>query len=246
MTIERRLQLLTLSNLAAWTVVGVVLLSGFRSPDRLRVDQLDAERVNIVGPDGGTVMALSNKRYIPGPTFGGEEYPQAFGDGRNFLSGIIFFNEEGDEVGGLVYNGIPKDTGYWAGGHLSFDQWKQNQVVALQYLDNSRTRRAGLRVWDRPTDVTMGEYLDVALRRMESEDEAERDSLRAVQRGMSADGGLGVERLFVGSQDRVAQVQIRDTRGRVRARLLVDENDAPRLEFLDADGEVVDRYPPAD
>jgi hypothetical protein len=242
--LESRVRLLTLSNLAAWTVIAVLLLSGFRDSGRLRVDQLDAERVNIIGPDGRPVMALSNKRHIPGPTFEGTEYPQVFGDGRDQLSGIIFFNEQGDEVGGLVYNGIPKDTGYWAGGHLSFDQWKQNQVVALQYLDNSRTRRAGLRVWDRPTDVTMGSYLDVALRRMEAEDSAERDSLRALQRAMSADGGLGVERMFVGSQDQVAQVQIRDTRGRVRARLLVDENDVPRLEFLDEAGEVVDRYPP--
>ena len=245
-TIERKLRFLTFSNLAAWTMLGVLLLSGFRESHRLRVDQLEAERVNIVGPDGQPVMALSNRRHIPGPTFEGKEYPRSFADGRDAFSGIIFFNEQGDEVGGLIYTGFPKDSGYWAGGHLSFDQWKQNQVVALQYLDNSRSRRAGLRVWDRPSDVTMGEYFDVALQRIESEDPAERDSLRAVQHAMSADGGLGIERLFVGSQDRVAQVQIRDTRGRVRARLLVDENDAARLEFLDEDGDVVAGYPTTD
>ena len=38
-------------------------------------------------------------------------------------------------------------------GHLSFDQWKQNQVVALQYSDDGRSRYAGLNVWDRPTDA---------------------------------------------------------------------------------------------
>jgi hypothetical protein len=49
---------------------------------------------------------------------------------------------------------------------------------------------------------------------------------------------LGVERLFVGSQDETAQVQIRDTAGRVRIRLLVDPDDNARLEFLDAEGRV--------
>ena len=87
---------------------------------------------------------------------------------RPHVSGMIFYNEEGDEVGGLIYNGIPRDyngiprdSGYSAVGHLSFDQWKQNQVVALQYIDNGRTRRSGLRVWDRPTDVSVARQLDL-------------------------------------------------------------------------------------
>jgi hypothetical protein len=44
--------------------------------------------------------------------------------------------------------------------HLSFDQWKQNQVVALQYIDNGKTQRAGLRIYDRPKNVPLDEIFD--------------------------------------------------------------------------------------
>ena len=49
-------------------------------------------------------------------------------------------NDQGDEVGGPIVDGVPRDSGRrCAVGHLSVDQWKQNQVVALQYLDNGRS-----------------------------------------------------------------------------------------------------------
>lgn len=32
----------------------------------------------------------------------GKSYPRALADGRDLLSGMIFFNKEGDEVGGLI------------------------------------------------------------------------------------------------------------------------------------------------
>lgn len=56
-------------------------------------------------------------------------------------------------------------------------------------------------------------------------------------------GGSSIPRVFVGSQDRVAQIRLLDTRGRVRARLVVDAQDVPRLEFLNESGAVIDRYP---
>ena len=51
--------------------------------------------------------------------------------------------------------------------------------------------------------------------------------------------GLGTQRIFLGSQNRTAELRIRDTAGRNRIRLYVDSLDVPRLEFLDASGEVV-------
>ncbi len=240
------IRLLVLSNIACWALLVVLALNAFTADtpnERLGVTQLDAERINIIGTNGEPVMALSNRRFIPGPTVEGKEYPQAFGDGRDQFSGIIFFNEEGDEVGGLIYNGFPRDTGYWAGGHLSFDQWKQNQVVAIQYLDNSRSRRAGLRVWDRPMNAKIGDFFELGVARMESDDQAVRDSLRAEMQAYRDRGDLGIERMFVGSQNEVAQIQLRDTKGRIRARLLVDANDDARLEFLDETGEVTSTFP---
>jgi hypothetical protein len=145
-----------LSNLASWGLVALLALTGFSYQTRNKFTEIDAERLNIIGTNGKPVLVLANRRLIPGPSDEWERLSALTSPmGRDLLSGMIFFNEQGDEVGGLIYNGIKKDSGYSALGHLSFDQWKQNQVVALQYLDNGTSRRAGLRVWDRPTDVSL-------------------------------------------------------------------------------------------
>ena len=223
----------------------MVALTGFSYQMPSRFTEIDAERINIIGTNGKPVLVLANRRLIPGPAMNGNDYPRSLADGRELLSGMIFFNEQGDEVGGLIYNGIKKDSGYSALGHLSFDQWKQNQVVALQYLDNGTSRRAGLRVWDRPTEITFDKQLDRSLRMTQSTG-TEREAIRKEIEAARARGEFGNERLFVGSQDQTAQIQVRDKLGRLRVRLYVDANDVARLEFLDETGKVMARYPPAD
>ena len=245
--LHRRVRLLTISNIASWGLVGLFVLVGLSSEDHLRIKEIDAERINIIGTHGEPVMVLANRHRIPGPSMNGVKYSATLADGRDQQSGIIFFNEQGDEVGGLIYNGtLKEDSSYWAGGHFSFDRWKQNQVVAMQYLDNGRTRRAGLRVWDRPTDVPMSDFLDAGQALMESQDPSVRDSLRSVIRRMRERGDFGVERLFVGSQDEVAQIQLRGTDGKMRVRLYVDSTNVARLEFMNADGEVTSSFPDGD
>ena len=243
--LERRVRILTLctaASVACTLILAAYVLSG-RAHGRFA--QIDAARINIVGTNGKPVLALANRERIPGPSMNGTDYPRDVSDGREFMSGMIFFNEEGDEVGGLIYAGIPRGDGYSAVGHLSFDQWKQNQVVALQYNDDGTARRAGLGVWDRPTDVSMNQQLDLTVRMLEA-DGAEREALRAEAEAARARGEYGVQRLFVGSRDRDAQVQLLDTRGRERVRLYVDADDEARLEFLDEAGELVAAYPPVE
>jgi len=234
---------LAISNLMSWAVIVLLWTTSNTRSYSNEFEEITVEKLNVVNERGKVVMTISNKHKIPGPTFGGTEYPQAFGDGRQNLSGIIFFNEQGDEVGGLVYNGFPVENRHWAGGHLSFDQWKHNQVVALQYLDNGSSKRAGLRIWDRPTESEFKDFLDVGLERMNEPDQSKRDSLRSTMNTMRQEGLLGTERMFVGSQNGNAQVQIRDTEGNIRIRLTVDETDEAKLVFLNENGDQVASYP---
>lgn len=240
---EKRIRFLMLSSVSSWLAVAVLVFSAFTDRGHPRFTELDVERLNIVAEDGEPVLVLANRHRIPGPRINGKEYPPEIAEPRGLVSGMIFYNEEGDEVGGLIYNGMERDSGHTAVGHLSLDQWKQNQVVALQYIDNGRTLRSGLRVWDRPTDVSMDQQLDLALAYRSSESVAERDSLARIAAAARERGELGVQRLFVGSQDRTAKVELHDTEGRVRVRLFVDEQDMARLEFLDEAGTVVQSYP---
>ena len=224
-------------------VNGVILFCAF--DDHVKVkhfEEIDAERINIVGANGKPVMSLSNKRLIPGPSMNGNTYPKEYADGRQYFSGIIFFNEQGDEVGGLIYAGIPKDSGYYAMEHLSFDQWKQNQVVALQYLDNGKSRRAGLRVYDRP-NVPLDEIFDrYKLKNSLPKNSVAYDSVMKEIKASDARGDNGTERMFIGSMDGVAQLQLKDKLGNVRAKLYVDKSGGARLDFIDAAGTVTKTF----
>lgn len=93
-------------------------------------------------------MVLSNTSRAPDPTCNGETFKR---DGGN-SAGVIFYNDEGDECGGLVFGGRHVDGGHRAGGALLFDQFKQDQVMGLMHGDNATSRRAGFWVWDRPEE----------------------------------------------------------------------------------------------
>lgn len=235
--------------LTTWLFVGNVLMfgvfatatvTGFARP---QPTVLTVERLNVVDSTGRLALVLANGARLPGGTFAGKEYPQAF-SGRGKSAGMIFFNEAGDEVGGLIYEGARHDSTYHAFGHLSFDQWRQNQVVAVQYTDDGSSRSAGFRVWDRPTDAPLQVQFALAEQMLAAPPGPVRDSLnreRLAARGRVA----GTLRMFAGSEDRVAKVELRDTQGRARLRLLVDSGGAGRLVFLDSAGRATATYPPS-
>lgn len=238
--IAREIRFLKGYAIVSSLVLAVLLVAGFVQ-QATRFDEIDVERINIRNEDGGLALAIAGKGLLPGPTFEGTEYPQELSGGRVGASGMIFFNERGDEVGGLTYQGRTEGDGYRASGGIAFDQFRQDQVVALQYSDDGEQRSAGLQVWDRSPDISIAEILEIAQRRAEATGAA-RDSIdREIQE--LARRGLAASRVFLGSRDRNALLLLRDTRGRPRIRLVVDSSDAARLEFMDSTGTVTRAWP---
>jgi hypothetical protein len=240
---------MTLSPRAAWLLVAtnvgllVALVATHVTARRTRFEELTAERINIVSPAGQTVIAISNKERIAAPVVGGTTYPVEVADGREHLAGMIFFNQDGDEMGGLVFNSFRQANGKAAGiGHLSFDRHGDNQVFALQYKENARTVQAGLTFYDRPADGRFKTSFDLLAEARAASPER-RVEIQEALAAMKKDAGLGAERVFIGSRNRDAQVLLSDSKGRVRARLIVDAGDNARLEFLDAAGTVTARFP---
>jgi|CXWL01.1.fsa_nt_gi hypothetical protein len=238
----RAIRLLVGSNIVLLGTTAVLVLSGFRNASHPRFDQIDVERLNVIGKDGKPVLVLARSGLVPGPRANGKDYDAAIIDGRELMSGMLFFNDVGDEVGSILWAGIDKQPGHSQVVHLSMDQWKQNQTVALQNVDNGTSRRAGLQINDQPVDVPVARMLD-RLAAMRGATGARLDSMQAAHRALMRAGEGGRPRAFLGSRDREAMVELRDTAGRVRARLLVGIDDLPRLEFLDATGKVTAVYP---
>jgi hypothetical protein len=204
---------------------------------------LDLERINIRNPDGSLALAIAGKGRLPAPMMDNKMFPAELSEGRTSTAGLIFFNESGDEVGGMIWGGLKTASGYDASVHLSFDQWKNDQVVTLDYLDDGKSSRAGLGIVDRPRDFPLTELIALQ-QRLAAATGAQREELARHMEELQKAGKLGVRRIFLGSEDQSASLRMKDTHGRERIRLTVDARDVARLEFLDERGTVVATYPP--
>jgi hypothetical protein len=234
------------SNSILMSFILFIFLTGFDKGDKVKkLTEINAERINILGTNGKPVLVISNRRLMPGPSINGKTYSKAVIDGREYMSGMLFFNELGDEVGGIQYAGIKKDSsGYSAVGHLSFDQWHQNQVLSLDYNDKSGNRYAGMRIWDRPVTASFDYMLDIVKGLKDAGgNKLIRDSLLGLWNIAKESGENGVERMFIGSKNEVAQILLRDKKGNTRAKFYVDDNGEAKLEFLNQKGEVTSRFP---
>ncbi len=57
---------------------------------------------------------------------------------RKKRSGMLFFNEEGLECGGFIYDGTKKENGHSSGLSLTYDQYDGDQVMQLLTTDSKR------------------------------------------------------------------------------------------------------------
>ena len=126
-------------------IFAATVLSGFAAGDKkVRFDEIEVHRINIVEPDGTLRMVLSNKARLPGVIIRGKEEHQ---EDRPY-AGMLFYNNEGSENGGLVFGGHKNAKGEVvdSGGSLSFDKYDASQVVQLAGVDDHENRFAGLAV----------------------------------------------------------------------------------------------------
>ncbi len=109
-----------------------------------RFDEITVQRIKVVEPDGTLRMVISNKAKLPGVISGGKEEHQ---EDRPY-AGMLFYNNEGSENGGLVFGGHKNERGevVESGGSLSFDKYDANQIVQLAGVEDKEDKFAGLAV----------------------------------------------------------------------------------------------------
>jgi len=230
----------------ATSLVIVLSIVAFRQSRNAKFDTIDVQRINIVEADGRLRMTLSGHDKLPDPVIGGKSYPLRSGDGGRG-AGVIFFNDEGNEDGGLTFNGRKTADGYVAGAGLTFDQYNQDETVTLSYHDQNGQREAGLDIQDRP-NVPIQEFAESAMvyRKLpDGPDKAKR--FEAFRKNMIAKGAFGsISRAYIGkgtAQESI--VMLADRPGHPRIELMVDSLGTPSLQFLDADGHVTQQLPDA-
>jgi hypothetical protein len=213
-----------------------VAVSAFRQPPvPQKLDELTVQRLNVIDANGTLRLVLSGKDRMHPGILDGKTI-----DRQRPVAGLIFFNDEGDEVGGLTVTGQERDGVRRANALLAFDQIKQDQTIALSYNEANGQRSTGLTVWDRP-EVRLSELIDKLNAAQKIADAAARD--QAIEQAR-ASMPPSPRRVFVGKDtDRSAAIMLADADGHPRLKLRVEAAGQASIEFLDRDGKITQRIP---
>lgn len=252
MTIERRLA--ALRRITAGTAIastaalaGAILAVTTRAPRAAapappattglpgKLDELTVGRLNVVEPDGTPRMIIASRARFPGSFTRGKEIARP---DRRGAAGILFVNDEGTENGGLIQGGqLDKDGKPDTDAGLSFDRFRQDQMVRIGLSESDGQVEAGLWLSDVPSfrAFSIDDWFQLS-REVEHLSPAERDA--ALQRHRAL-GHFGHPRGYFGIRDGAAQLALDDPQGRPRLVLGVSPQGEPSIALLDEAGKTV-------
>ncbi|MCL3782545.1 hypothetical protein EMN47_19345 [Prolixibacteraceae bacterium JC049] len=225
-------ELVFLRAYALFTAIGFIafISFAFNATQNRKFGTIDVERINVVEKNGDLKLVISNSEMQHNGMIDGKEFPK-----RQRPAGMIFFNSDGDECGGLIYDGLKEEAGLV----LSIDQFKDDQIMQLQYSENPKNdkRKYGLQLWDFQKEDTfhprMKRFEEISKMKTNKEKQA-------AYKQMYKDSLLSHERLFVGKKmNDDYGLFINDENGKLRIKIYIDKNNEPKMEFFDEKGKVV-------
>jgi hypothetical protein len=239
MNVSTNKLLIVYSGVLTAAVAVALLSSPVRTAPRATVfDEIDVRRINVREDDGTLRYVLTNTTHAPQWITHGKEYPHP---GSPREAGMYFFNNEGTENGGMTWGGRKQDGKVGSFGHLSFDQYDQDEVLTLSQSESDGRRNAGLTISDRPSEPLDMEDIN-RLTHMPAG--PARD---AAMKQAKESGKYGLDRVFVGKTgNRESVVALEDAKARPRMLLRVKPEGTATIEFLDEQGKVVRSIGPDD
>jgi hypothetical protein len=222
-------------------VFAVTVLSGFvgKATKKTTLDELTVQRINVVEPDGTLRMVISNKATEPGIIIKSKEHPHP----SRSDAGIIFYNDEGTENGGFLFDGkMGADGNGESSGHLSFDQYEQDQAFVAEYGQKGGKRYSRLVFADNP-DVPMSKVVEFS----DSISQLPEDEKKKRMAEFVASNHYKVKpRMVLGRMpDESVILGLNDSEGRPRIRMQVAPDGTPSLQMLDEKGKVIGQVPSA-
>jgi hypothetical protein len=205
----------------------VVLLTG-TSGRQTEFNEISVNRLNVLEPDGTVRMVISGREDSPGLYAMNEHHERA-----DRPAGLYFMNDEGTEVGGLIFSGERREDGRpFSMVHFSMDNYNQDQALVLRHIQDEGTV-TGLMV----NDVPSVEYDYDALAQLNDLDGEERRAAMAEIRESGVwDSRL---RMFAGrGRNGDATIYLNDAEGRHRFLMAVTETGEVKLQLFDEEGQM--------
>ncbi|HXZ26657.1 MAG TPA: hypothetical protein VEG08_01525 [Terriglobales bacterium] len=218
-------------------VFGATLLTGLSADSRVKqFDEISVHRINVVEPDGTLRMVISDRASFPGSFVKGKEIARA----DRKATGLLFLDDEGTEMGGLIFGGGKnKDGAVASNGHLSFDQYMQDQVFTIDAGESNGHRYSALVISDRG-DYPITEAFEAAARIRALPPEQQRAAWLEFYKTHPGDQN----RIILGRYDGSVLLRMKDTQERDRIVMKVDVNGQPTIQLLDEHGKVIGQLPP--
>lgn len=154
-------QVLVIYSAVLSTAFAASMLMGAKAPKSQTFDKIQVHRIDVVEADGTLRMVISDRDRLPHVIVKGKELPPSEPRPQ---AGMLFYNDEGSENGGLIFGGRRNEKGEVidSGGSLSFDKYGAGQIVQLAGVDDKNDRFAGLAVGDRHRRIWVGKSDDGA------------------------------------------------------------------------------------
>ena len=240
---------LTVYSGALTLIVSAAALTGFSSSNtNATFDTLTVQRLNVVEPDGTLRVVLTNNNRIPGIIFKGYEYPDVGNRKSTTAAGMLFYDAQATESGGLTFGGRKDSDGSitrW--GHLSFDRYNQDQMFTIDASDDGSNNASSVKMIDQPS-WSIKELLDLLVSIQNLPPDQQQAAI--AQFRQTHPDGAGVRTLLSNENypsvpaDSRNGLNLTDAAGHERTVLGIDADAVPSLQFLDTSGNVTNRYPP--
>jgi len=241
-------ELVFLRTFALSTVISMVFLISvaFKKSGSQKFTEIDVERINIVEKDGTLKMLITNVDRFPNGTAKINGRP--VNEDRKKRSGMLFFNEDGIECGGFIYDGSKNKEGHSAGLSLTYDQYDGDQVMQLLTEDHregkNRSVSSGLYFSDRAVNESQARLSEISkeLTELGKKDPTAAD---AKYKEYEAQGLVGsVPRMLLGKSGSESNgLFLFDNKGMPKAMFYVDKDNNAKLDFFGEQGNIIASFP---
>lgn len=241
-------ELIFLRVFAVATVVGIIFITStaFKKPSNQRFSEIDVERINIVEKDGTVKMVITNVGRFP---HGNEIINgRPTNEDRKKRSGMLFFNEEGMECGGFIYDGQKTEDGHTAGISLTYDQYDGDQVMQLLMRDDKvgdeRFVRSSIAFIDQPPGLTQSQIGEIN-KELTELGKTDRAAMQKKYYEYREQGLIGnIDRMVLGqTKNKSNGLFLFDDRGVPRAMFYIDKDNNAYLDFYDEKGNTIASFP---
>lgn len=228
--------LVTYSSVLTTACLAAAITACTTSKARTRFSEIDVQRINVVEPDGTVRLVISDKTRFPGSFAHGREIRRQ----DRTAAGLLFLNEEGTEMGGLIFDGQKdKDGQVRSNGHLSFDQYDQDQIVSIDGGQEGAAKRVMMVFSDRGDWPIWGAVDEIT--RIKALPPSQQQE--AMAKFLASHPG-DHNRIILGrAADQSAVFRMADPEGHDRIVMRVTADGKAVLQFLDESGKVLDELP---